>query len=271
MTEMNYRTTLYLKTSFLSLLLFCSIILSVALAAEEKRYAPYPEPDAGYVTDYAYLLSREDQERVETWLWQIESKAGVEIIVVIIDSIKDYPGTDNGSIETFAAGLFNTYGIGNKPANNGVLFLVTFRDRKARIELGAGYGHGRDYDARQIMDNVIVPAFKKREYSTGIQDGVKAIAREFANVRIGFPWHILLLALGVPVLLLVGISLIKNGKRGWGWAVVGLAAVLLLLVVYLVLQALKHMPRSSSDSWSSGGIGGFGGGSSGGGGATGSW
>ena len=49
-----------------------------------------------------------------------------------------YLETPNESIEAFATALFNTYGIGNMPKNNGVLLLVAVRDRKARIELGSG-------------------------------------------------------------------------------------------------------------------------------------
>jgi uncharacterized protein len=103
----------------------------------EKDYSPFPNPGSGYVTDIANVLTLEEEERIERWLWSTESKTGVEIIVVIIDSIRHYPGTPNSSIEPFAMGLFDAYGIGNMPENNGVLLLVAVRDRKARIELGA--------------------------------------------------------------------------------------------------------------------------------------
>ncbi len=43
-----------------------------------KKYAPYPQAGAGYVTDIANLLTGDEEERIETWLWQVESKTGVE-------------------------------------------------------------------------------------------------------------------------------------------------------------------------------------------------
>jgi len=246
--------------------LFCSTIFS-----EEKEYFPYPEPGSGYVTDHAELLTTDEEENIETWLWQVESKTNIEIIVVTINSISDYPETNHQSIEPFATGLFDSYGIGNLPDNNGILLLIAKKDRKARIELGAGYGRSRDGDAEAIMQSVIVPNFKKEDYPKGIAEGTEAIIREFANMRIGFPWYLVWMSLGAVVLLVIGISLIKNGKKGWGYVFVGLAIIIILFIIFAAVRIIQHLPNDDSGSWSSGGMGGFGGGSSGGGGATGGW
>lgn len=236
-----------------------------------KDYRPWPQPGTGYVTDHAGLLTKQEEERIEYWLWQVEYRSKVEIIVMTIDSMSDYPGTQNNSIESFATGLFDTYGIGNMPNNDGVLLLISKKDRKARIELGAGYGHYRNADAERIMQEVIVPAFRQGNYVEGITDGTEAIILEFANMKIGFPWYIVWVGLSGLVCLLIGLSLLKSGKRGWGYVFIGLAIVLVLLAIYLAVRFVKQLPDSSSDSWSAGGGGGFGGGFSGGGGATGSW
>ena len=261
---------LFLKANLaLLLLLLCAALH--AGEATEKIYAPYPQPDNGYVTDLAGLLSAEEEEQIETWLWQVEYRTKVEIIVMTINSIHDYPGTDNSSIETFATGLFNAYGIGNMPLNDGILLLVAKNDRKVRIELGAYYGHRRDADAQRIIDNDILPEFRRGDFAAGIEDGTKAIMSEFAGMRVGFPWYIVWIFGGGIALGLIGISLVNNGKKGWGYVVIGLAIVIILFAIYLLVQYAKQLPKSSSDGWSAGGMGGFGGGFSGGGGASGGW
>lgn len=258
------------RLRMLALLLGC-VVASVANAQTPKSYAPYPEPGSGYVTDHADLLTEAEEERIEQWLWQVESRSSVEIIVVTIRSMADYPGARTDSIESFATGLFDTWKIGNLPSDDGVLFLVSARDRKARIELGAGYGRLRDADAPRIMSEVIVPAFRDGDMAGGVTEGTRAIAEEFASVRIGFPWQLVWMVGGALAFGLIGVSLLMNGKRGWGWVFVGLAIVLLLAALFLLLAILRHMPKSRSSGWASGGLGGFGGGSSGGGGASGSW
>jgi uncharacterized protein len=237
-----------------------------------KDYSPFPQPDSGYVTDLAAVLSPEEEERIERWLWQTESRSGVEIAVVTIKSISDYEGTPQNSIEAFAAQLFTKYGIGNMPKNDGILLLVAVGDRKARIELGAGYGLTRDSQSARIMEREILPFFRKDDYAGGITSGVKELMLEFAELRVGWNWPLILLIVGAIALIPICISLFKNGKQGWGWACVGLLIVLILGISYSVRQVMVHMPKGHSSSWSSGGFGGgFGGGFSGGGGATGSW
>ncbi len=238
---------------------------------EQKDYRPYPQPDSGYVSDHADVLTVDQEEEIERWLWQVESRTEVEIIVVIIESMGAYPNTANGSIEAFATALFDTYGIGNMPKNDGILLLVSIKDRKARIELGKYYGHGRDGDAERIMQKTLIPHFKKEQYAAGIRAGVKDLMTEFADVRVGFPWSLIFIPLGMAVVAGTAFSLFRQGKRGWGWVLVGIFFVLGLVLLRIIVGILQQMPIDHSSGWSSGGIGGFGGGSSGGGGASGSW
>lgn len=257
------------------------MVLALALPGERTsgspagragvKYSPYPEPDSGYVTDIADLLSPDQEERIEWWLWQAESRTGIEIIVVTIRSRKDYPEVPAGRIETFAKGLFNKYRIGNMPANDGVLLLVSGDDREARIELGAHYGSSANGVAEDIMQGTIVPRFRKGDYAGGITRGVEKILLEFANLRVGL-WKVLLIyGAGIVISLMIAVSLFRNGKRGWGWVCVGIAFIIILVILKILRTTLRHLPVTPSGSWGSGGMGGFGGGFSGGGGATGRW
>ena len=251
-------------------------ILALARASESAQHAPYPAPDSGYVTDLAGVLSADQQERIERWLWQVEQQTKVEIAVVTIQSLADYPRTDNGSIEAFGRGLFNTWGIGNKPKNDGVLLLVCVGDRRVRIQPGAGYGTSRRDAAQRIIDRQILPRFREDDHAGGIEAGVKAIVHEFAGVRIGWNWPLMVMMAAIPIGIVLAVSLFRSGKRGWGWICVGAVVILILAVVQLIHRTLRALPNSSSDSWDAGGDGGWGGGDCGGGGggdggASGSW
>lgn len=56
--------------------------LASASGAAVRSYAPYPQPDAGYVTDLAGALSEEQERMLEDWLLKTETALGVEIVVV---------------------------------------------------------------------------------------------------------------------------------------------------------------------------------------------
>lgn len=232
-----------------------------------KDYSPYPKPDSGYVTDIANFLTVDQEEKIERKLWRCESETGVEIAVVIINSMSDY--MPNQTIESFATGLFNKYGIGNLPKNDGVLVLISKDDRKMRIELGEYYGHSRDGDAQRIV-NMMTSHFKNGDYSKGVIKGIDDVLYEFAGY--GTNWLLIGLLIAVPVVILIIISLFKSGKKGWGWVFVGFLFVIILGIIQILWTVAKHTPSSNSSSWGSGGFGGgFGGGSSGGGGASGGW
>lgn len=239
-----------------------------------NSYTPYPAADSGYITDIANLLSDQDESELEGWLFRLEAQTGVEVAVVTLNSIQDYPGTANRTIETFARGLFDAYGIGNMPENNGVLLLVARNDRKARIELGAGYGQTRNGDANSILQNKIIPAFKKERYDQGIREGVRSIMAEFGGTRVGWNWKLISIFMALPIAGTVAYSLFQNGKRGWGWVFVGVFIVLVLVLLRILISTVQALGQHSSGGGGlgAGGFGGgFGGGFSGGGGATGGW
>jgi uncharacterized protein len=235
------------------------LLLSAAALGQE-----YPKPDAGYVTDLAGVLSDAQEERIEQWLLRVETKSRTEIIVVTI------PTTGGATIESYATGLFNAWGIGNMPKNDGILLLIAVGDRRARIELGDGHPVSRDAEANRIMEGTILPRFRSGDYPGGITRGVKAIVNEFTTTRIGVPWRLLLIPAALIACVLIAVSLFRSGKRGWGWVFVGLALVLLALLLRILVEMLR-MRRSRSRGWRAGGLGGFGGGFSRGRGATGSW
>jgi uncharacterized membrane protein YgcG len=346
------------------MLMFISATQAQTPNTTEQQFTPvagttaYPTLDAGYVTDFANILSDKQEQTLENLLNKTESKTRLEMAVVILNSINDYPGTANQSIESFASGLFNDYGIGNMPENNGILLLICVKDRKARIELGAAYGHRFDTQSRTIMNQTLIPHFKRNDYAGGVLAGTKACLTQIGKIKINTPkpattsnatqpkttptnqqttqaattsnnqtprnitttpqtqhavtqhhqrntdpsWQsAFLLGIGLIVAVLIAISLFRNGKRGWGWVVVGIAIIIFLALIRIVFAFLKNSGNnanhinhnnitntrrnglfnsgsrlgggSSGLGGSGGGFGGggFGGGSSGGGGASGGW
>jgi uncharacterized protein len=176
-------------------------------------------------------------------------------------------------IEAFAMLLFNQWEIGHATLggqdwNTGILLLVSKRDRKARIELGAGWGHDKDALCRQIMDDLIIPEFKRGEFAKGIVAGVGALdkmARGKALPRRRRPWWHYGLIVGAAALAIsTGVSLVRRGASGRAWLLWAAFFSGIGLLLYTLLR------QSSRDGGGFSG-GSFGGGFSGGGGATGSW
>lgn len=149
------------------------LALFIGLAAISARAQTYPDYTEIYVNDFADLLPEEDEDRIRGKLQELRRERGIEFTVVTIGLMSDYGHV--GEIEPFATGLFNDWGVGNAERNDGVMLLVARYDRKLRIEVGSGYGNDKNIPMKDIIDDVIVPRFKRDDYIGGIEAGVDAV------------------------------------------------------------------------------------------------
>lgn len=207
--------------------------------------APYPAHGSGYVNDLADLLSPAEEQTLNAWLERTERKSGAEIAVVTIDSLQQFPGTDNGTLDNFTRALFSKYHLGNFPQNQGALILVCKQERMARIELSEGYRYTQSGNAFRIEEEVLKPALQKGHFSYGIRTAVYDLTRDYYGLN---TWSAKFLGTvplitGVISIAAIVISLVRNGKQGWGWVIVGSILVLLLLVLRFLMAVLYWIPK----------------------------
>ncbi len=102
---------------------------------------------------------------------QSGDKNGAEVAVVTVPETKPA-----ASPKEFATSLFNEWKIGKKDLNNGVLLLVSQRDR--RVEIETGYGVESilpDAKVGQIISSEMTPRFKQGDYNGGVLAGTIAL------------------------------------------------------------------------------------------------
>ena len=234
-----------------------------------------PPGQREFILDKADLLTPEDEQKIRDLADKLLTEKAAPIIVVTIDSMAAHNGAGM-RIETFARLLFDQWGIGpeklgNTNWNRGILLLVSRRDRKARIELGAGWKHDKDDVCQKIMDDLIIPRFKNGDYAAGIMGGVEGLdkmARELALPKKPVsPWRTVLIIAAVGLGIFTLVSLIRRGSGGWAWVFWGVVMGIVGMILY---NALRSSGRSGGGGGGFSG-GSFGGGFSGGGGASGSW
>lgn len=123
------------------------------------------------VMDETHELDAETIKRMEDKITAVHNnKLGPQLQVLIVNTLDGYP------IEDVAEKVFNTWKLGDKTRDDGVLFLVAIKDRKMRIEVGYGLeGSLTDYQSRQVTSNTVKPYFKREQYAAGIEAGVSEI------------------------------------------------------------------------------------------------
>jgi uncharacterized protein len=158
-----------------ALLLACLIAIIPAGVALAQGF---PRP-VGYVNDFAQVLSPAASSDLNARLVTLEKDTSVELAVVTVDSL------NGDSIENYAVGLFQAWGIGKTGKDNGILLITSMAEKKVKIEVGYGLeGIITDGRAGRILDNEVIPYFKSGDYESGITGGVIALEN---YVRDGTP------------------------------------------------------------------------------------
>ncbi len=165
------RPPIFVRRAFVLMLLIALFTLLVQMVDAQNGY---PIQNATYVNDFANLLSAQDISNLNVTLANLKRTAGVDAVVVTISTVSGYR-TGDSTIESFATHLFNTWRLGNAQTNRGVLILVAVKDRKVRIEVGAGYDASYNRRMQGVIDNQMLPSFRENLYSKGILQGVQGV------------------------------------------------------------------------------------------------
>lgn len=120
-----------------------------------------------FVSDFANMLSQGDEMLLQQKLKNYNDSTSTQIAVVIIESLN---GAD---LEDYAQKLAETWGIGQKGKDNGILLLISKNDRKIRIHTGYGIEDKiPDGLAKKIIDNELTPSFRTGQFYVGINKAI---------------------------------------------------------------------------------------------------
>ena len=148
-------------------------MLASAIAAPAAAQGEIDFPKlSGRVVDEVGVLPRPERMRLSQVLEAHENATSNQVVVVTLDSLQGRP------IEEFGYRLGRHWGIGQEGKNNGVLLIVAPNERKVRIEVGYGLeGTLTDAISSNIVNGVILPAFRRGDLAGGIEDGAISITQ----------------------------------------------------------------------------------------------
>ena len=251
-------------------------------------------PLTARVTDLTGTFTQAQRDALERRLAEFETRKGSQLAVLVL------PTTQPETIEQYAIRVAEQWKLGHKGVDDGALLVVAMDDRALRIEVGYGLeGSLSDLVANRIVEDIMVPHFKRADFVGGIEAGVGAMIRVVDGEPLPAPAPgpapgrgegsklEMLLMIGFVLVFVVGgilramigrvpAALAIGGVTGFiAWtllASLGLAAVVAAasFLFTLFAGAVRHAGRASRGGW--GPPGGFGGGGFGGGlGGGGGW
>jgi uncharacterized protein len=217
------------------------------------------------------LLSADQIYSLEQKLIAYDDSTSTQVTLVIVKSVKPY------AVNDFTQKLGEKWKVGQKGKNNGIVFLWATGDRKISIQTGYGMeGVLPDIYAERIINQIVIPNFKNKNYYEGLDQAIDQIYRYAAGEYDAEPESESILPFLIILLLLILFIWIasknknnRGGGRGLqdgsGWP----------YTTYTGWGRQSGNWGGGGSDWSGGGgggsFGGFGGGSFGGGGASGDY
>ena len=157
----------------LTALLF--LCLALPLWMQAKVYTPDNLPKVHLQNKYRYLcdpegiLSSAATDSIDHMLYRLEQQTGIETVVAVVPSIGQAECFD------FCHELLNSWGVGKKGKDNGLVILLVTDQRCIQFYTGYGLeGVLPDAICKRIQVQAMIPYLKNEQWSEGMVAGIRA-------------------------------------------------------------------------------------------------
>ncbi len=184
---------------------------------------------SGRVVDGAGMIPSGTASRIEAKLADLEARTGIQVAVLTVPSLQDE------ALEDYTIRVVDTWKLGQKDKDTGVLLFVAQQERRLRLEVGYGLESVlTDAMSRRVLDNIMTPSFKQGDFGGGIERGVDAViavvsgegeppAMRTQPKSDGLGGCGLLLILFLFFIVIPALNRASHHRRGWssrrGWSV----------------------------------------------------
>lgn len=176
---MNYQTkSVRTKYFFLFLIsIFSFAFGQISSSNDSKSYFKTPEEilaskdkPTRIVNDYGLLFDAMQLDALEKKLVAFDDSTSTQITVVTFHELNGYP------IASLASEIGDKWGVGQAGKDNGIVMLISDKDRKVTIR--TGYGAQVQIPptiSNNIIQNDMIPHFKNGNYYQGVDQAVNSL------------------------------------------------------------------------------------------------
>ena len=143
---------------------------------------PSPWTRRSWVSDTAGILSPGAVKEIDGLAKEVQRGTGAELVVVTVPGVQGAE-RDRREVKRFATQLFNSWGLGDRYKNNGVLVLVSTGDRRVEVEIGRGLNQvfNREEWLQRMIHSRMTPALRHNRYDQGVTSGVAACCQQLED------------------------------------------------------------------------------------------
>ena len=157
-------------------------LIALLLALPGRAFALDVPPLVAHVNDSAGMLSEAERTQLEQQLTSYEQKSGNQFALLTI------PTLAGDALESFSIRVVESWKLGQKGKDNGLLLLIVQKEHKIRIEVGYGLeGTLTDAFSSRVIRNVIVPAMRQGAVDAGVTQAFEALMKQASGEAVRLP------------------------------------------------------------------------------------
>ncbi|MDI9522521.1 MAG: TPM domain-containing protein [Bacteroidota bacterium] len=134
-----------------------------------------------FTSDPNHLIAERSRIAIDSIAAVIRDTFDVEVAVVVLPNFDD---NQYATARDFGNQLFNTWGIGNKETDQGLLILLVLEEGNREIAFETGYGLEAtlpDGICKRIQTKIMLPYLAEAEYGEALEEGLKAVQKVLAD------------------------------------------------------------------------------------------
>lgn len=156
---------------FLTIFLFLFFTIPQSIHGQGKDSLGFPEL-IGWVNDFEHVFTQEQVNILDSIISEHENKTTDQIVIVTLDTVF----SSDEELADYSLNVVRRWGVDAKNKNNGVGIFFGTKMRMIRIQNGYGIeSRLSNEETKEIIDNIIIPEFKKGDYFEGVKKGLLAI------------------------------------------------------------------------------------------------
>ena len=173
----------------LSSILMVAFLLAPSLCWANSPYGikkhTFPTP-RGYVSDFAEMFTDEWKSRIRSVCRELETRTGVEMIVVTIPAVSPFRHARD-----YANELYGAWRIGTVQQEQGILLLASLKERQAVVVLGRNLLSVISKPRLdKLSEDYLIPMFQNAQFgealfqtAVGLASASGSVTKEFAKKK----------------------------------------------------------------------------------------
>lgn len=149
------------------------LLFFIQVSGQVVKDSSIPKP-IGSVNDFEKIYAPMEIKTLDSLIGDFKKRTSIEVSIITIDTTM----IKKENFDSWTLKVMNSWGVGKKINNNGILIAISRGYHRIRIQNGYGIEKNlSNGETKEIIDKDMIPSFKEAKYFEGTLNGLQALIK----------------------------------------------------------------------------------------------